>query len=123
MQNAFGVLANNDNDDDSADTIATQVAAFTLQSQLTASMAANSSQHQDCLYQQMAHQQTLLHANQHQILEQLAALLLNTSDAGQGHRCSGGRAPAPPGFPQPTTLVAGQAMQVNTRFGGRGRGQ
>jgi hypothetical protein len=114
MQNAFDALANNEDNDDSANTVATQVAASTLQSQLTVSTATNSSQRQDCLYQQMAHQQTLLHANQHQILEQLAALLFNASD---------GSTPSPLGFPQPTILAAGQATQVNMGFGGRGHCQ
>ena len=48
QQNAFGVLANYaDSDDDSVETVATQVAALTYQSQLTALTAANSSHHQE----------------------------------------------------------------------------
>jgi hypothetical protein len=70
----------------------------------------------------MAHQQTLLHANQHQILEQLVALSFNRSDAGQGRYRGGGRGPAPPAFTQPITPAAGHATQFNTGFGGRGRG-
>jgi hypothetical protein len=55
-------------DDNSAETVATQVVALTLQSQLMANTVANISQRQDQSYQHLAHQQTLLHANQHQIL-------------------------------------------------------
>jgi hypothetical protein len=65
MQNAFRALAKEDDNDDSADTVAMQVAALTLQNQSTTSTAQNTLQCQDQLYQQMAHQQTLLHANQH----------------------------------------------------------
>jgi hypothetical protein len=66
MNNAFAVLGLNvgdGNDDDSADTVTTQVAALTMQSQLTASTAANTMQRQDHLYQHLAQQQILLHAN------------------------------------------------------------
>ncbi len=53
QQNAFGALANNANsDDDSVEIVATQVAAITYQSQLTALTAANSSQCQEI---QLAH--------------------------------------------------------------------
>jgi hypothetical protein len=38
---AFGLTMGDDEDDDSVDTVATQVAALTMQSQLTASTAAN----------------------------------------------------------------------------------
>jgi hypothetical protein len=44
QQNAFGALSANDSDDDSTETVATQMAALTYQSQLTATTAANSSQ-------------------------------------------------------------------------------
>ncbi len=45
QHNAFGALAGNDSDDDeSAETVATKMAALTYQSQLTANTAANSSQ-------------------------------------------------------------------------------
>ncbi len=67
--NAFGALGQtaNNKDDDSANTVATQMVALTLQSQLMVNTAANMLQRQDQLYQQLTHQQTLLHANQHQI--------------------------------------------------------
>jgi hypothetical protein len=111
MHNAFAALgptAEDDNDENSTDTIATQVAALTMQSQLTASTAANMMQRQDHLYQHLAQQQTLLHANQHLILDQLAALTFNASDAGQGQRSAGsGRGCTPPAFIQPTFLAQG----------------
>jgi hypothetical protein len=47
QQNVFVALANNDSDDNSATTVATQMAALTYQSQITATMAANSSQQMD----------------------------------------------------------------------------
>jgi hypothetical protein len=99
MNNAFDALghtARNKNDN-SADTVAKQAAALTLQSQLKANTAANTSQRQDQL-QHLAHQQTLLHANQHQILDQLPALSFNASNAGQGQVCrsGGGHNHAPP---------------------------
>jgi hypothetical protein len=64
-QNMFGMLAVANNDDDSANTIATQMAALMLQSQLTTSTAANASQQQNHMIQNLAHHQTLLHAGQH----------------------------------------------------------
>jgi hypothetical protein len=73
MNIAFGALGpttGDNNDNNSTDTIATQVAALTVQSQLTASTVANTMQRQDQLYQHLAQQQTLLHANQHQFLDQ-----------------------------------------------------
>jgi hypothetical protein len=57
---------------------------MTLQSQLTATTAANSSQRHDQAVQALAQQNQLMHANQYQTLEQLAALSFNASDAGRG---------------------------------------
>jgi len=76
LNNAFGAFGPSaeTSDDESVDTIATQMAAVTLQSQLTATTAANSSQRHEHGMQALAQQNQLLHANQHQILEQLAAL-------------------------------------------------
>jgi hypothetical protein len=91
MQNVFGMRAIANNNDDSASTIVMQMAALMQQSQLTSSTAANTSQQQDNLIQNLAHQQTLLHANQHQISDQLAALTFNTSDAEQGQCSTGSR--------------------------------
>ena len=126
--NAFGAfIPTEDTDgDDSVDTFATQIAAVTQQSQLTATTAANSSQRHEQGIQALAQQQQLLHANQHQILEQLAALLFNASDAGQGirrGRHGGGRGTPPPTYIQapmmPTTYQHGNG----SRGRGRGRGR
>jgi hypothetical protein len=128
LNNAFGALGPSikTDDDDSVDTVATQLAAVTLQSQLTATTAANSSQRNDQAIQLLAQQQHLLHANQHQILEQLAALSFNASDAGQGRRPGGGRGrgPAPPPYVQaPAMPTQGFAPTYQTVYGGRGRGR
>jgi hypothetical protein len=56
--------------------------ALTYQSQLTATTAANSSQQMDQYVQTLAHWQEQLQKNQHQIMEQMAALLFNQSNAG-----------------------------------------
>jgi len=84
QQNAFGALAANDSDDDSAETVATQMAALAYQSQLTATTAANSSQQMGRYLQTLAHQQDQLHRNQHQMMEQMAALSFDQSNAGRG---------------------------------------
>jgi hypothetical protein len=60
QQNAFGALAANDLDDNSADTVATQMAALPYQSQHTATTATNSSQQMNQYMQTLAHQQNLL---------------------------------------------------------------
>jgi hypothetical protein len=57
QQNALGALANNDSDDNSAATVATQMAALTYQSQIMANTAANLSQRMDQYVQTLAHQQ------------------------------------------------------------------
>jgi len=122
---AFGPTAEASNDE-SVDTIATQMAAATLQSQLTAMPAANSSQRHEQGLQALAQQNQLLHANQHQILEQLAALSFNASDAGlgirRGGRGGGRRTPPPsPYVPAvPTTYQQGYGGRGHGR--GRGRG-
>jgi hypothetical protein len=59
------------------------MAALTYQSQLTATTAANSSQQMSQYIQTLANQQDLLHQNQHQMMEQMAALSFNQSDAGR----------------------------------------
>jgi hypothetical protein len=126
MNNAFGALGpttEDNDDDDSAGTVATQVVALTMQSQLTASTVANTMQRQDQLFQHLAQQQTLLHANQHQILDQLAALTFNASDMGQGQRrAGGGRGQVPPAFIQPMLPAQGAGMSYTAGFGGRGHG-
>jgi len=115
QQNAFGALAANDSDDDSTETVPTQMAALTYQSQLTATTAANSSQQMGQYLQTLAHQQDQLHQNQHQMMEQMAALLFNQSD-GIGRQ---GR-----GLPPPTAPFAPQGFGCNTHDGrgGQGRG-
>ena len=70
QQNAFGALAAKDSDDDSAETVVTQMAALAYQSQLTATTAANLSQQMGQYLQTLAHQQDQLHQNQHQMMEQ-----------------------------------------------------
>jgi len=126
LNNAFGALSQTNDetyDDDSVDSIATQMAAVMLQSQLTATTAANSSQRHDQAVQALAQQQHLLHANQHQILEQLAALSFNASDAGCGIRRrgrGGGRGPPPPPNVQAPAMPATIYQQG---YSGRGCGR
>jgi hypothetical protein len=98
QQNVFSALANEDLDDDLAKTVMTQMAALTYQSQLMATMATNLSQRMDHYDQTIAQQQELLHQQQHQIMEQIAALSLNQSNAGRGIGRQG-RGPSPPGAP------------------------
>ena len=118
---AFGPTADTDNED-SVDTIATQ-----MQSQLTATTAANSSQRHKQGMQALAQQQQLLHANQHQILEQLAALSFNASDAGQGirhgGRGGGGRGTPPPTYVQAPTMPTTYQQGYGGCGRGRGRGR
>jgi hypothetical protein len=72
-------------DEESVDeSVATQVAAWTYQSQIVVNTAANTSIRQE---QQMAHlaaQQQLMHENMHQLIVGLNAVTFNQSDAGQG---------------------------------------
>jgi len=98
-QNALGALTTNDSDkEDSTETVATQMAALTYQSQLTATTAANSSQKMVQYMQKLAHQQDLLHQNQHQMMDQMVALFFNQSNAGCGIGRQG-RGPPPPPAP------------------------
>jgi hypothetical protein len=90
QQNAFNALATNDSDDDIAKMGMTQMAALTYQNHLTAATAANAS------LQALAQQQEQLHQTQHQIIKQLAALLINQSNAGQGIGRHGRGPPHPP---------------------------
>jgi hypothetical protein len=105
QQNAFGTLANDDSDEDSAAIVATQMAALTYRSQIMANTAANSSQQMNQYVQTLAHQQEQLHQNQHQIIKQLAALSFNQSVAGRGIGRQG-RGPPP------------QALFAPIQFGG-----
>ncbi len=126
MNNAFSALghtAKDNKDNDSADTVSMQVATLTLHSQLTANTVANTSQRQDQLYQHLAQQQILLHTNQHQILDQLAALSFNASNMGQEQAChdGGGRGHTPPAYIHPSIPVQGTVPAYTLGFGGRGR--
>jgi hypothetical protein len=60
------------------------VAALTYQSQVTASIAATSSQHAEQQFAHLASQQNLMHENMHLIIAQVNALSFNKSDAGRG---------------------------------------
>jgi hypothetical protein len=73
--------------------VATQVAALTYQSQLTANMAANTSVRQEQQLAHLAAQQNMIHKNMHQIIAGLNAVTFNQSDKG----CSAGHF-APRGF-------------------------
>jgi hypothetical protein len=130
QQNVFGALAANDSDDDSANTIASQMAALTYQSQHTATTAANLSQQMNQYMQTLAHQQDLLHQNQHRMMEQMAALSFNQSDAGHGIRRQGRGLPQPPttvapnGFPLPAPFAPNGFGHTNYGgCGGQGRGR
>ena len=92
-QNAFGILENNDSDDDEslASTVATQVAALTYQSQLTQSTAATIGHRQELQLAQLVATQEAQHATMHQIIEGLNAVAFNASDAGCGMPTFGGR--------------------------------
>jgi hypothetical protein len=124
QHNAFGALAGNDSDEDnSTETVATQMAALTYQSQLTATTAANSSQQMGQYMQTLAHQQDLLHQNQHQMMEQMAALSFNQSDAGRGIGHPGRGQPQPPAPFTPIGFGRGGHFAPNGfGRGGQGRG-
>jgi hypothetical protein len=113
QQNAFGALAANDSDDDSANTVATQMAALTYQSQHTVTTATNLSQQMNQYMQTLAHQQNLLHQNQQQMMEQMVALSFNQSNAGRG---IGQQRRGPP--PPPATFAPNGFRRTN--YGGRG---
>jgi hypothetical protein len=87
----LGVIAEDDNDGKAliATTVATQIAALTYQSQLTQSMAGNTSQFQDQQMAQIAAVQGATHETLHHIIEGLNALAFNVSDAGR--ECYAGR--------------------------------
>ncbi len=92
-QNAFGILENNNSDDDEslASTVATQVTALTYQSQLTQSTTATIGHRQELQLAQLAAAQEAQHATMHQIIEGLNAVAFNASDAGRGMPTFGGR--------------------------------
>ena len=126
QQNAFVALAGNKLDEDSTERVATQMAALAYQSQLTATTATNSSQQMGQYIHTLAQQQDLLHQNQHQMMEQMAALSFNQNDAGRdiGRQRRGSPPPpapfAPNGFGR--TNYGGRDSQGRGRGRGRGRG-
>jgi hypothetical protein len=86
QQNTFGMLGQTmvNSDDQSADTVATQVTALTCQSQLTASTVADSIQRAEQQFTHLALQKNLMHENMHQIIAQVNALSFNQSNSGWG---------------------------------------
>lgn len=110
FNNAFGALEDASNDDSVATAVASQVAALTYQSQLTATTAATTSQRQEQQLAHLAAVQDATHATLHQIIDGLNAVAFNVSDGG-GHnaRYSGGR-----GDGRNYAIRGG-------RYGGRGR--
>jgi len=124
QHNVFGALTGNDSDeDDSTESFATQMAALMYQSQLTTTTAANSPQQMGQYIQTLAHQQDLLHQNQHQMMEQMAALSFNQSDAGRGIGCQGRGQPLPPAPFTPNGLGRGGQFATTPNGFGRGGGQ
>jgi hypothetical protein len=80
-----------DTDNDSVETVATQVAALTYQSQLTALTAADNSQCQELQLAHLASQQNMMHENMHQLIAGLNAVAFNMSDEGRGVGQFGGQ--------------------------------
>jgi hypothetical protein len=91
QKNAFGVLTEDDNNDNNkliTATVATQVAALTYQSQLPQSTAVNRSQRQDQQMAQIAAVHDATHKTLHQLINGMNALAFNVSNAGR--RCIAG---------------------------------
>jgi hypothetical protein len=85
QQNAFGALATKANtNNDSMETVVTQVAALIYQSQLTALAAADNSQCQELQLAHLASQQNMMHENMHQLIAGLKAVAFNMSNEGRG---------------------------------------
>ncbi len=83
QQNTFGILGQDDKDDDEeliANTMAAQVAALTYQSQLMQSTTANTSQGQEQQMAQIAVLQSAKHDTLNHVIVQLNVLLFNASD-------------------------------------------
>lgn len=90
--NAFGALEETSDDDSVTTAVATQVAALTYQSQLTASTAANQSQRQEQQLAQLAAVQDATNNTLNQIIDSLSAVALNVNDnGGRNIRYGGGR--------------------------------
>ena len=89
---AFGALEETSDDDSVATAVASQVAALTYQSQLTASTAANQSQRQEQQFAQLAAVQDATNTTLNQIIDSLSAVALNVNDnGGRNIRYGGGR--------------------------------
>jgi hypothetical protein len=88
QENTFDILGEDNNDEDEelfSNMLASQVAALTYQSQLTQSMAVNTSH---CQEQQMARitaVQSATHNTHNHVIAQLSGFPFNASDAGHGH--------------------------------------
>jgi hypothetical protein len=89
-QNAFGALAEDDNDEDGEESIAESVsnhlAALTYQSQMTASTAATTTQRNSQQLANIEANQQATHSTLHQIIAQLNAVTFNASDVGRGNQ-------------------------------------
>ena len=88
-QNAFAALkdaSDSDNEESLANTVATQVAALTYQSQLTASTAVTTVQRQEMQLAHLAVAQDATHATLHQIIKKLKAVAfkVKVSDTERG---------------------------------------
>ncbi len=85
-QNAFGALATTDNSDtESVDgSVATQMAALTYQSHLTANTAANTSVRQEQQLAHLAAQQEMMHQNMDQLIAGMNVVIFNQSNEGRG---------------------------------------
>jgi hypothetical protein len=80
QQNALEILGQNKLDDNSVETVATQVTALTYQSQITVSTTANASQHAKQQFANLTSQQNMMHKNMHQIIAHVYALSFNQSN-------------------------------------------
>ena len=110
FNNAFGALEEASDGDSVATAVASQVAALTYQSQLTASTAANQSQRQDQQFAQLAAVQDATNQTLNQIIDSLSAVALNVNDSGGRYRRYGGG------------RGAGRSRQPRGgRYNGRGR--
>jgi hypothetical protein len=92
QQNAFGILGEtkSDNEESITNTVATQVAALTYQSQRTQSKAANTSQRHDMQLAQLAANQEAHHTTMYQLIDSLNAIAFNIGNASGRIACFGG---------------------------------
>jgi hypothetical protein len=98
QQNAFGVLAGEDDSDKEAvNTVATEVTALTYQTQMVTSMVANSNQQHALIMAKIEANQNSTHGLLHQTILQINVVTFNVDNAGYGcvyygPGCSCGRA-------------------------------